>query len=383
MVDPVTDPKAPDAQDPPLGWADAIVTGLYRRFKGWSQRGFGPDDVTWCEVKADIESLIALSAREAGGTVNRFQNRVVAHLRHVCDEVDDPTDLPERRDRFAEEALELFQSLGGTHAAALALVGYVFGRPAGQPRQEFGGAMTTLAGLAAYAGEDLVVCGEAELARTWDAAVVAKIRRKRANRHGRGPLPGNEADLVSSAVAPAAPDPGAVENGPPVLRATVSVYADQSQTRLEFGDRVRFMPGSDAVLRAIKALEDEYGARWGCPAAREAAPEPATAGREMSQAIFDVLAERRRQVEGEGWSTFHDDGHLNQELAYAAACYAGPIWANRQNKDLGEPPMGWPWSPDWWKPKDTRTNLVRSAALSIAEIERLDRASTSPSQEIA
>lgn len=39
---------------------NAIVTGLYRLFKGWSKRGFGPDDVTWCEVKAEIQKLVAL-----------------------------------------------------------------------------------------------------------------------------------------------------------------------------------------------------------------------------------------------------------------------------------------------------------------------------------
>ncbi|OIJ42312.1 hypothetical protein [Massilia timonae] len=45
---------------------DAIVTGLYRRFKDWSKRGFGPDDVTWCEVKADVIALIATGAAESG-----------------------------------------------------------------------------------------------------------------------------------------------------------------------------------------------------------------------------------------------------------------------------------------------------------------------------
>jgi hypothetical protein len=38
---------------------DEIVTALYRRFKEWSKRGFGPDDVTWCEVKADVVALIS------------------------------------------------------------------------------------------------------------------------------------------------------------------------------------------------------------------------------------------------------------------------------------------------------------------------------------
>jgi hypothetical protein len=38
---------------------DEIVTALYRRFKDWSKRGFGPDDVTWCEVRADVVALAA------------------------------------------------------------------------------------------------------------------------------------------------------------------------------------------------------------------------------------------------------------------------------------------------------------------------------------
>lgn len=42
----------------PEGRADEIVTQLYRRFKDWSKRGFGPDDVTWCEVKANVIELL-------------------------------------------------------------------------------------------------------------------------------------------------------------------------------------------------------------------------------------------------------------------------------------------------------------------------------------
>lgn len=41
------------------GEADRIVTSLYRKFKDWSKRGFGPEDVTWCEVKAEIVELLA------------------------------------------------------------------------------------------------------------------------------------------------------------------------------------------------------------------------------------------------------------------------------------------------------------------------------------
>mgnify|MGYP003418147531 CR=1 FL=1 len=85
----------------------------------------------------------------------------------------------------------------------------------------------------------------------------------------------------------------------------------------------------------------------------------------------EVLAERRRQVEAEGWTPGHDDGHVSGEMAAAAACYAftavkSPHYINQI----------WPWSYDWWKPRDKRRNLVKAGALILAEIERLDRASS-------
>ena len=89
----------------------------------------------------------------------------------------------------------------------------------------------------------------------------------------------------------------------------------------------------------------------------------------MSAAARDVLAERRRQVESEGWTAGHDDTHSEGQLAEAAACYALNAARNRQANFMG----WWPWSRDWWKPKGQRRDLVRAAALLVAEIERLDR----------
>jgi len=96
-----------------------------------------------------------------------------------------------------------------------------------------------------------------------------------------------------------------------------------------------------------------------------------------SRAAADVIGERARQVEGEGWTPEHDDQHDAGEIATAAALYA------MESGHLGIPlsarisglPKAWPWSREWWKPKDRRSDLVRAAALIIAEIERLDRAS--------
>jgi hypothetical protein len=97
----------------------------------------------------------------------------------------------------------------------------------------------------------------------------------------------------------------------------------------------------------------------------------------LSTALHDVAAERARQQEAEGWTPEHDDRHdRDQALSRAAACYAlagtggnGPFWINH----LLVPMQVWPYR--WeWKPKDRRSNLVRAAALLLAEIERLDRA---------
>ncbi|WP_298958943.1 hypothetical protein [uncultured Methylobacterium sp.] len=133
-------------------------------------------------------------------TPSTLQARVWEHCEAVCE--GDPTDLDERRDRFTEEALDLIQACGGTLDGVAALARYVFGRAVGQRRQEFGGTTTTLASLASMAGEDLLACGEAELARTWEPDTFARIRRKRAARHGRGPLPGVDGDLVTSPASP-------------------------------------------------------------------------------------------------------------------------------------------------------------------------------------
>ena len=57
-------------------------------------------------------------------------------------------DVTERNHRFLEEALELVQSKGCTASEAHQLVDYVFNRPIGEPFQELGGVMVTLAALA-------------------------------------------------------------------------------------------------------------------------------------------------------------------------------------------------------------------------------------------
>lgn len=96
----------------------------------------------------------------------------------------------------------------------------------------------------------------------------------------------------------------------------------------------------------------------------------------MSQAIDDVLAERRRQIEIECWTPKRDDAHGKGELLLAAKAY----FAHATNRALSLPdgdragvPFQWPWDRKWWKPKNPRQDLVRAGALALAEIERIKR----------
>lgn len=107
----------------------------------------------------------------------------------------------------------------------------------------------------------------------------------------------------------------------------------------------------------------------------------------LSRAACDVVNERRRQIEVEGWDPAHDDEYDSGQLAKAASCYAlcaGIGIASGVGREdhyeffseyakAGVPRPPWPWSDGWWKPKIPRRDLVRAAALIIAEIERLDR----------
>lgn len=99
---------------------------------------------------------------------------------------------------------------------------------------------------------------------------------------------------------------------------------------------------------------------------------------ELSLAAQDVLAERRRQVESEGWMPEHDDQHEYGQMASAAACYALTASGDREIRLSHSLTLSiaWPWDKDWWKPTTPRRNLIKAGALILAEIERIDRAST-------
>ncbi|WP_019700433.1 hypothetical protein [Paracidovorax oryzae] len=96
-------------------------------------------------------------------------------------------DREERNHRFLEESLELVQACGCSASEAHQLVDYVFGRPVGEPMQEVGGVMVTLAALCLANGLDMHAAGETELARIWTK--VEAIRAKQAAKPKHSPLP--------------------------------------------------------------------------------------------------------------------------------------------------------------------------------------------------
>ncbi|MGV5437602.1 hypothetical protein [Pseudomonas aeruginosa] len=107
----------------------------------------------------------------------------------------------------------------------------------------------------------------------------------------------------------------------------------------------------------------------------KASEDSAQAQHSVPRAWLDVQAERRRQVEAEGWTPEHDDEHSHGQMARAAACYAlaGSSAPNDGTAALLVS-LAWPWDEQWWKPSTARRDLVKACALALAEIERLDRA---------
>lgn len=146
-----------------------------------------------CHLSDDVGDEAAAVIAEALNTpTERFQSRVRPWML-ACFGPLIPFDRTERNHRFLEEALETVQSLGCTADEAHQLVDYVFGRPAGEPAQEVGGTLVTLAALCLAAGIDMHDAGEQELARIWTK--LDEIRAKQAAKPKHSPLPGPTVEL--------------------------------------------------------------------------------------------------------------------------------------------------------------------------------------------
>lgn len=101
----------------------------------------------------------------------------------------------------------------------------------------------------------------------------------------------------------------------------------------------------------------------------------------MDDGITRIVAERKRQIEAEGYDKKHDAAHDGGQLADAAACYAdlaGALSRGARVKDLrdlyldGRDAPYWPFEDEWFKPSENPIrNLEKAGALIAAEIDRL------------
>ena len=101
----------------------------------------------------------------------------------------------------------------------------------------------------------------------------------------------------------------------------------------------------------------------------------------MADLMLEVLAERRRQITAEGWTPEHDDRHIHGQLKEAADCYLWIASASDDDRSYYAagicPVEGWPWGDDWWKPTTRRRDLIKAAALYLAEADRIGRIAAS------
>jgi hypothetical protein len=147
--------------------------------------------------------------------------------------------------------------------------------------------------------------------------------------------------------------------------------AEDALAAPDAGYRAGWLAGRDAAADAYDAATDAAIASRALTPPAPWAPPP-----EGERVMADVLSERQRQRSEEGWSNEHDDNLTCGELAMAAVAYVESSRNYPRIKANGKSwtPSRWPWDLKRWKPTDRRRDLVKAAALTLAEIERLDRA---------
>lgn len=125
-------------------------------------------------------------------------------------------------------------------------------------------------------------------------------------------------------------------------------------------------PNTILNMRGVYEMPEHFLKDMGVPD-KAAAPKLLEKG--TFEVVDEIYAERRRQVEEEGYESTVDDKYGTTQLPAAAAAYC--LMAS--GCQIDECFAVWPWMPHLFKPKTRRKDLVCAAALIVAEIERLDR----------
>ena len=146
-------------------------------------------------LSEDDAELYACAANRVNWDKNTFQKAVQDWVDKVFGLLHN-SDKASRIHRAIEEMLELCQALTCTKQEVLELVDYVYSRPVGEPKQELGGVMLTVAALANAHDMDMYECALTELTRVNVPEIIEKIRRKEATKPKFSALPGS-AELIA------------------------------------------------------------------------------------------------------------------------------------------------------------------------------------------
>ena len=96
--------------------------------------------------------------------------------------------------------------------------------------------------------------------------------------------------------------------------------------------------------------------------------------RETYGVLMEVATERAKQI-SKGFDASQDDRYTENELVKAANVYA----LNVTGDEAAIGWLPWPWDVEAFRPEGRRADLIKAAALLVAEIERMDRANAAPS----
>lgn len=201
--------------------------------------------------------------------------------------------------------------------------------------------------------------------------------------------PDKPVDSVATAAdAPAAPPavvlvPGVVISGFQLREALALLAPDGTAEQLEQSVTIELLPpigDSAAGLYASHAEYPEEGAVLLEGTVVEVSPSavapPASSEEQMpddqspsARAATYVLGERIRQVHGEGYTASSDDELTDYQLPRAAVCYAMAASGVARHKIA----VLWPFAAAMKVAETRRGNLIKAAALILAELERIER----------
>lgn len=139
---------------------------------------------SFCASSIHVDAQVSKAGPDAAA--NSLQARVRPWLM-ACFGPEISADKLERGDRLLEEVFELLQSGDYPRERIRALEDYTYTREKGDPEQEVGGVMITLAAYCLAHGLDMHEAGETELVRIWTK--VEKIRAKQASKPTGSALP--------------------------------------------------------------------------------------------------------------------------------------------------------------------------------------------------